>query len=66
MQQHYWSRYYMTREELEADTATPRGCDYVDFSRDALAHNVFLRLGARYPRQHRQLAPAPAPPMKIG
>lgn len=61
MQQHYWSlAYYMTREELEADTATPRGCDYVDFLGMPWAHNVFLRLGARYPgstgswHRHRQ------------
>ena len=34
MQQHYWSRYYMSRDELAEDTCThcgTTGCDYVDF-----------------------------------
>lgn len=52
---HYWSRYYMSADELgrgyDMRALRQDGVRLRRLPRDALARNMFLRLGARGTRQ---------------
>lgn len=65
MQQHYWSRYYMTREGAGSGYCNTTGLRLRRLFSGCPGTQRVSSTRRAVPRQHRQLAPAPAAPELI-